>query len=172
MRMGQRKCVCAIKCGRNASKQSRRQQQQRSNRHAIGQQQNNHVEEIINSHNPIVEMITTRARLCNDQQQKNEKIIAIVDSTMHDCKSLKGSNGNCTNHHREQYQGHQHHQHQQHHHRPQQQQQSNALDGINARHKHKNGHGLNSTLEDRIRLKFFGYDMPYPPVDFAVISMF
>lgn len=170
MRMGQRKCVCAIKCGRPASKQSRRQQQLHTSRHAMDQQQNNHVEEILNSNNPIVEMITTRARLCNhnsnsnnEAPQKNEKIIAIVDSTMHDCKPFKGSNGNCTttnaNHHRGQYQGHRHHR---------AQQLQNALDGSNARRKHKTGHGMNSTLEDRIRLKFFGYDIPYPPVDFAV----
>lgn len=175
MRMGQRKCVCAIKCGRTVSKQSRRQkQQQHSGRHAMDQQQNNHVEEILNSHNPIVEMITTRARLCNhnsnnnEAPQKNEKIIAIVDSTMHDCKPFKGSNGNCTatngNHHRGPHQGHRHHR---------AQQLQNALDGSSsARRKHKIGHGMNSTLEDRIRLKFFGHDIPYPPVDFAVRDHF
>lgn len=36
----------------------------------------------------------------------------------------------------------------------------------------KTGHRMrgNTTLEERVRRRFFGYDMPYPPIDFPVIS--
>lgn len=47
--------------------------------------------------------------------------------------------------------------------------------GNGQRHHHHRDHShqkwsnrANVTLEERIRSRFFGYDMPYPPIDFAV----
>lgn len=155
IKFGQRKCVCAIKC-----RTSKHPKRQHNSLNKTTMKKSVQLDGVINSRNPTVEMV---ARPCSEyQNSRNGKIISIVDSTMHDCNSMsKGSNGNCTttlvrrrgSHESEnEMNGH----------------RRNLYDGKSGqRRRNTTGNGFMS-MEDRIRLKFFGYDMPYPPVDFAV----
>lgn len=146
--MGQPKCVCSVKC--HAPKHPRRHKQ------------NKRIDELImHTSHPVVEMIP--ARPSSERQTKNERIVSIRDSDgaiiQDDCNSFRTSSVNCTKSDADQ--------------RPAKQQQYLQRHRKTAEWNGKAGnekrHRNNATLEDRIRTRFFGYDMPYPPIDFPVI---
>lgn len=144
IRAGQRKCVCAYTCG--STKQTKRH-------HKIRPNENKLTEKIIKSDRSGAEMIANI-----DDRNKSGKMIAIIDSSSSGCGRKQlfqfGENSNCT----------------------ERKQSDHGIRGEKAGKHIFTSNAGNTTertrpsLEERIRSRFYGYDMPYPPIDFDVIA--
>lgn len=134
--------MCAFKCG--STKQTKRH-------HKIRTNENKLTEKIIKSDRSAAEMIASI-----DDRNKSGKMIAIIDSSSSDGDRKQlfrfGERSNCTE---------------------RKESDHGILDEMAGIHT-VTSYAANTTertrpsLEERIRSRFYGHDMPYPPIDFAV----